>query len=747
MQTITRFRSACLIITLIALTSPARAQMAANIIIPQSRAFAVHRQPVVKINQITVGVVILEQVATTTMNISLQNPSSSRLEAELIVPVPDGAVVRGFTFQGAAQEPTAQLLPKDQAHKIYDSIVTKIKDPALLEFIGYNLIRSSVFPVQANGTQKVRLTYEHLLPAEGNRIDYLLPRSESLEYTVPWKINVKIKNKTHISTVYSPTHKLDIKRTSPNSISLKVVSCSATAPGPFRLSYLLEKNGVTASLLTYPDPGSDGGYFLLLAGLPAKPLHLDDMPTIKREIILVIDRSGSMRGQKIKQAKEAALQILDGIDEGEAFNIISYNDQINKLADIPLLTNQTTVKQATDYINSLKATGGTNLHDALLETLSMPPAENMLPLVLFLTDGLPTVGQTSEVAIRNLALKSNPHQRRVFTFGVGYNVNAPLLEKIASQTKATATFVLPDQDVEVKVAHVFKGLQGPVLTDAKLETKPRKNLVRTHDVLPAQIPDLYRDDQLIVLGKYTGTQPLVFKLSGKYLGQTRTFRFSFELNNASTKNAFVPRLWASRKIAILVDAIRQLGADNTSAPNSTDPKVKELVDEIVKLSTDFGILTEYTAFLAKEGTDLSNRDLVLTEANNNFIARAMNTRSGIAGVNQSINNDSQMRQQTLNMSNSFYDPNMNRVSITNVQQINDLAFYQRKGRWVDSRIVNREKNIKPAKTIQFGSDEFRQLAQRLAGQDRQGSISLRGDILMVVDNETILIKGPASTAF
>ncbi|MBL7223589.1 MAG: hypothetical protein ISS72_07040, partial [Candidatus Brocadiae bacterium] len=288
--------------------------LASNIIVPQARAYSsVRREAPVEITAVKAGVVILEQAATTTMDIDLKNPGSTRQEAELIVPVPDGAVVRGFTFQGAAKEAVAQVLPKAEARKTYDAIVAKVRDPALLEFIGYNLVRSSVFPVPARGTQRVRLTYEHLLSADGSRIDYTLPRSESLDYKVPWDVSVRIKSKTAISTVYSPTHELEKKRLSKSVISARIAAKARTEPGPFRLSYLLGRDGVTASLLAYPDPKTGGGYFLLLAGLPATPRIKGDAPTIKREVTLVLDRSGSMNGEKLEQAREASLQVLAGL--------------------------------------------------------------------------------------------------------------------------------------------------------------------------------------------------------------------------------------------------------------------------------------------------------------------------------------------------------------------------------------------------------------------------------------------------
>ena len=735
---------------------------ASNVIIPQARAYSFSRssvvrverprRPAIEITGVTVGVVIVEQAATTTMDINLKNPGGSRQEAELVVPVPEGAVVRAFTFQGAGKEPSAKLLPKDVARKTYDSIVAKIRDPALLEFVGYNLIRSSVFPVPPRGTQKVRLTYENLLAADGNRVDYDLPRSESLDYKVPWKVSVRVKSKTRVATVYSPSHKIETRRVGKSIVSARIAADATTEPGPFKLSYLLEREGVTASLMAYPDPKIGGGYFLLLAGLPSAPTKKDGAPAIKREVTLVLDRSGSMNGEKIEQAREAALQVLAALAEGEAFNIIAYSTQVDSFAGAPVVKSAETIQAARAYLKSMRAGGGTNIHDALLEALRQKPTKGMLPVVLFLTDGLPTVGQTSEVAIRNVATKDNPHERRIFSFGVGLDVNTPLLDKIALDTRATSTYVLPKEDVEVKVEGAFKRLAGPVLASPSYrlvgpDGKPAPG--RVNHVLPGRLPDLFEGDQLTVLGQYLGEKPLDFRVEGNYLGKKRTFKFTFALDKATTKNAFVPRLWASRKIAVLIDAIRDLGGHGnpaTIATPATDPRLKELVDEIVRLSTEFGILTEYTAFLAREGTNLGDRDRVLLEANRNFIGRAMNTRFGLGSYNQSYNNDLQRRPFALNRNNAFYDEQMNRVVISSVQQISDRAFYRRGNRWVDSRIVQKEQTLKPKRTIEFGSEAFRKLAERLAKQGRQGCIALQGDILLVVEGEALLVKGPSPVA-
>jgi len=726
--------------------------LASNILMPQSRrnSFAPQHQGKIEITKVSVLVDILETTAITTIEIEMRNTSRRRQEAELIMPVPDGAVVRGFAYDGPGGEITAKVLPKEQAKRIYQQLVSKIRDPALVEFIGYNLIRSSVFPVEPRGSQKIRLTYEHLLEVDGNRVDYFLPRTESLQYDVPWDIKVTIKSKRPIATVYSPTHKLvGMKQLDLKSMAEKkgpvVVTVEntngITEPGPFRLSYLFQENGVTASMFTYPDAKVGGGYFLLLAGLPVDVDTDGDEPAIKRELTIVIDRSGSMRNEKIVQVKEAALQIIAGLKNGEAFNVCIYNNTTQWFSKKPVIKTSETEEAAKKYIEGVTATGGTNIYAALEEALAQEPVKGMLPIVLFLTDGLPTVGNTSEVDIRNLAAKSNPHKRRVFTFGVGVDVNAPLLEKIADITRAKAEFVLPKEDVEVKIGRVFARLTGPVLADVEMDMVKANGeaaLGRTRDILPEKLPDMFEGDQLVLLGQYVGTKPVTFKIHGNYLGKKRTFEFAFDFDKANLRNGFVPRLWASRKIAQLIDDVRQMGAEPGSSTNN--PKAKELIDEIVRLSTEFGILTEYTAFLASEGTNLGASGEVMHHAHDRLEERAMNARSGYGGVNQSLNLMSQKAQSQLNISNSFINEDMKRVSIANVQQINDRAYYQRRGRWVDSNVVKNESTVKPSRVIEFGSPEFMALAEKLAKANRQGSIALRGDILLMVDGETVLVR-------
>ncbi len=734
---------------------------ASNIIIPQSRAYALrpHAQQI-QISEVNADVRIMQQVATTTLDIGLTNPSRQQQEAEMLIPVPDGAVLRGFVFAGSAAEPTAKLLPKAEAISIYRSIVAKLRDPALLEFAGYNLVRSSVFPVPAGGNQRVRLIYENVLKADGNRVDYVLPRSESFDATsTPWKISVRILSKSALSAVYSPSHQINTDRPTSEQAVVRVAGENRLEPGPFRLSYLVDAGSLTASLLAYPDPRIGGGYFLLLAGVPATSQSASQK--IKREVTLVVDRSGSMQGEKIQQARAAALQVVEGLDEGEAFNIIDYSDSVARFAERPVIKDRNTIAQARAYITRLKADGGTNIHDALVEAMRQPPTDQMLPLTVFLTDGQPTVGETRESAIKNAAVAANSHKRRIFTFGVGFDVNAPLLTSLANATRASTTFVLPNENVETKVSQVFRRLSGPVLADPQLAMLDPNGAVTTRAVretLPAVINDVFEGDQIVLLGQYQDNEPLHFRINGNYLGTPRAFDLKFDLSKATTRNAFVPRLWASRKIAQLIEAISEAGADVAAVRNGgrrsnisnhagggsqvIDPKLKELVDEIVRLSTEYGVLTEYTAFLATDGTDFSRRDLLNEQAWRSLHDNAQSVRSGQGSVTQGMNMNAQRTQANANRSNVFLTQTGQRVEITNVQQINDRTFFRRNNRWVDSNVLEKEKTTSPDQTIEFGTPEFYRLVERLVSEGRQGIMALSGEMLLSVDRRMVLVKAP-----
>lgn len=738
-----------------------------NIVVPQRRVW-IQGEPrsQIEIKSVQVSAKATGQAASTTVRMTLHNHGASQAEAHVLLPVPDGAAIGQFVLEGLGEQGIAKIMPADEARKIYNRIVASMRDPALLEFVGTSLVRSSVFPVPANGEQTVSMTYDHTLEADGDRVEYVLPRSAELMLQgAPWSFTMDVDGARPIATVYSPTH--DIATETPSATSVKVsVSPEAFSgtPGPLRVGWLrepLEAGMLASSFVAYPD-ADGGGYFMLVAGPPALPDDGDREP-VKREVTLVIDKSGSMRGEKIEQAREAAMQVISGLNEGEYFNIIAYSDTIDRLGDAAVAKTTQSEAEAIAFIKDINAVGGTNIHDALLSAVRTEPAEGVLPMVIFLTDGLPTVGVTQESAIRDAVAKANKHDRRVFGFGVGYDVNAPLLTAVSRETRGAPTFVLPQESVEAKVGQVFRRLTGPVLASPKL--KPGKP-ASVKDMLPGELPDIFEGDQLIVLGRYTDeSENLSFTLSGEGGQGERTFKMIFDPSRASVEHAFVPRLWAQRRIAQLVDAVRQAGADGKGEVSD------ELISEIVALSTRWGILTEYTSFLAIEagvevGVQMAVRggaadmegatrlDGLMRESAARPAAPAQTSvlyslesareeRTGMGAVQQDAVNQQNMQVKAV-MANRMQTAGGAQIILTGMRQVGDQTLFSRNGQWVDSSLLEavEANNANVDETIEFATKRYFELADELASENRQGVLALGRDVLLSRSGKVILVQAP-----
>lgn len=718
-----------------------------NVIVPQARRHSWRiEQPRVELATAGATVAIDDQLATTTLELALRNTASVPQEAALLIPVPEGATIRSFQYDGTGPEPTAKILPKEDARRLYDSIVSKQKDPGLLEFAGLNVIKSSVFPIPANTTQSVRIVYEQVLSADAGRLDYVLPRSESLGASgATWTMKGTIKHARGVASVYSPSH--DLSSEIKNGVATFSVSdASARAGGALRLSVMAapaEAGSIAASVFAYPDPtlGENSGYFMLIMSPPGSASRGAGETALKRDLTIVIDRSGSMRGEKMQQAKDAAVNILQGLEDGESFSIIDYSDSLASFAPSPTKMNAKTRGEGIAYVKSLEANGGTNIHDAVLEALRPAPAEGSLPLVLFLTDGLPTVGETRETAIREAAEKANAHKRRLFTFGVGYDVNSPLLSNLARVSRGAPTFVMPSENVEQKVSQVFRRLQGPVLASPVLTAlrggEPDTRMIR--EVLPGALGDVFEGDQVIVVGQYFGTDRLTLRLSGERAGGSGSFDVNVSLKDASARQSFVPRTWATRKIAALIAQVRDAQAGGDISDPASNPKTKELVDEIVRLSLRWGIMTEYTSFIATEpSVALNDHATIRRMALDNLAERAV-VRAGAASVNQEANLGGMAAAPMVSGTQLYLDKDMKEVEITTVQMVGDQTFYRRGARWVDQRVQAKEADPVD-ETIDVGTARFAEVLETLREQNLLGVLALEGEVEVQMGVKRVLIR-------
>lgn len=723
------------------------------------------------VNAVDVDVRITDAVATTEMKITVQNHGTSRSQAQLVLPVPAGATISTFGIDGIGDEPTAQLLPRAEATRRYHEIVRSMTDPGLLEFVGNAMIQSSVFPVEPGGQRTMTIVYEQSLEAHGGRVEYVLPRSASMASNhIGWTIDIEVQSRGAMGPVFSPSHPIVTKPVTDTLARVGVPVLSE--PGAFRL-YAVLGSGEQATTLLYPDADDpDSGYFMFVADAPtiADQQAAGLVDRIRREITIVIDRSGSMNGEKIVQARESAKQIVLGMSMGEFVRVIDYADDVRSFSDKAVELTPESVEQLVAYIDNIQSRGGTNLHGALMESLRAEATPDSLPMVLFLTDGLATIGTTDESSIRKDAQGANASDRRVFTFGVGYDVNAPLLDGIAMDTRADSTFVLPGEDVEMKVGQVFDKLDGPVMIDpqfgATYETYTSPNAVVLSMVEPRELSDLFSGSRVVVLGRYEDMRddPAYMWISPG-LGNTPlpgdVISAEFKLAHATMQHAFVARLWAQERINALLKEIRLASADGT-------PPNQELVDEIVRLSLEHGIMSEYTAFLADETMDLARASSFSgTIQVVDGMVESNQTRSGQAAVAQSQNRKNQdsdsvamivqqaeaeqgdayeyagAKVQLLGQitSNTYYDANMRQISVQTVQRGLQGTIYRKNNQWVDANL-GEAAGEEPDQTVEFDTEAYWALLDDLAAQNRQWILGNRGDIYLLNHGQRVLVKNP-----
>ncbi len=688
---------------------------------------------------------IVDQIATTVFEIDFVSHSRSSQEATLLIPVPGNATVTGFTFEGKSAEPTARVLRREDARREYDAIVARERDPALLEWAGWNLLRTSVFPVPAGGTQRVRVSWEELLEGRGDRLDYVLPRSDLAQNGPAWQVRISVRSATTLAAVYSPTHELRTTARTDRSANLVATDKGAAATGALRLA-VVRAASPSATVLTYPDPASGGGWFLMLAAAPPT----NDANALPRDLVIVLDRSGSMSGAPLEQAKAAAARIVAGMRDGERVNVIDFSNGISRFANAPVVLAASSRGAINDYIAQLRPAGGTNIHDALLEALRQPSAAGTVPLCLFVTDGLPTIGRTLERDIRELAQKRNATKRRIFTIGLGPDVNVPLLDRIADGSHALATYVVAGDDLTQRVAEVVERLGPPVIAEPALLVEANDGSSapgRVADLQPGTLPDLFGGSTLIVLGQYRGEAPFRLAVAGVAADGKRRLQVDVDPKLASAANAFVLRLWASRRSAQLVDAVRQLGADapNQPLPIDRDPRLKELVTEIVRPSTTWGILTEYTSMLALEGSRFNDWHALESACADTLNGRAVAQRSGAEAVSQGINWNRQKIESNLAGTKGYVDSTLAQVETQNLAQCGTANLWRSGNRWTDAQLAG-QTAPQIDEEVCFGSERHRQLVWELVEEQRQSAVALAGEVLLRHRGKNILVRNVAAGA-
>lgn len=531
-----------------------------------------------------VDVALEDQVAVTRVQQTFRNHTDRRLEATHVFPVPAGASVREFAMWVDGQRVKGELLQADKARQMYTSIVRQTKNPALLDYVGSDLLSLKIFPVPPGGDQQVEVSFTAVAKKELDLVEYVYPlktdraAASTLE---KFRIELKVKSQQAIGAIYSPTHDIAIHQANDHQAKIIYEEDAAALDRDFQLFYTSSGQDVELTALEHRPVSDEDGYVMLLLSPRAE---LSKGQKVPRDIVFVVDTSGSMmQDKKMEQARAALCHCLGGLQEDDRFALIQFGTTVNRYRDGLVPATDEQLARAKGWVAGLYAGGGTAIHAALSSALEMrsDDGERMFTVVFF-TDGQPTIGETDPDKILSDIVGNKSANTRIFSFGVGDDLNAVFLDQLAEKTRAVNRFVRPGENLEAKVASFFGKINHPVLANLKLTSSDE---VRLTEIYPPQLPDLFHGDQLVVLARYQGSGRAELKLGGQIGVHKKQFTYDVEFATRADGKPFVEEIWARRKVGYLLDQIRVNG------------EAEELVDEVVRLAKAYGITTPYTSYL------------------------------------------------------------------------------------------------------------------------------------------------------
>ena len=536
----------------------------------------------------TVHVRIDENVATTTMEQSFQNLSGQNLEVRVMIPLPNGASVNASSLSMGNTMVEGQLHNAQEAQSIYESIVVRRKDPSLLRFAGENMYEARIFPVAPNEEKKFKFSYTQVLTTDGGLYDlrHILAGSQLYQHGVEnFNLDVQIHSKNAIGPVYSPSHKVVVDRPDENTASIKLSGTNINSDQDFRLLFAPATNDVAMKLLTHRGSDGEDGYFMLVGRADSQ---LQNVKVIPKEIVFVLDISGSMQGEKMDQARNAIKFCLNSLNEHDRFNFISFSTDVSVFANNLLPATKENIKKAVANVEQLEASGGTNIDGALRAAFAndFTDGGTTAKTIVFMTDGLPTVGTTDPESILQTVQTSNKKNKiRFINFGVGNDVNTRFMDILAANNDGATTYVAPREDIEVKVSDFYNKIRNPFMTDVTVEYGDNG---KANSIYPRKLNALYRGTEFLLVGRFHGSGVGHITLTGNVAGEQKQIHLDVNWPSREVDNAYLPRVWAMRKIGHLMEDLRLHGSN------------PEIVNELVALATRHGIVTPYTSQLVVE---------------------------------------------------------------------------------------------------------------------------------------------------
>ena len=540
-----------------------------------------------------VSVEVKDQLARTHIEQVFVSNVDRPLEATYVFPIPDGVAVSEFAMWMNGKKVVGEVLEAGKARSIYEGIVARMRDPGLLEYAGQRLLRARVFPIPPRGEQKIEIEYGELTKIEGGIGRYTYPLAtggKSTRVQDALALKLAISSKVDLKSIYSPTHKISVDRKDDRHAIVGFEEDGALLDRDFDLFYTVSDKDVGLNLLTFKDDADEDGYFVVMM---APKTEVSTSEILPKDVVFVFDSSGSMDGAKMEKAQEALRYVLGTLNEKDRFNIVRFSTGTETYAGSLQKVSKAEIEKARKFVAEMVAAGGTAIDEALTEAFKMlDPKEGRPAMVVFMTDGEPTIGETDPDAILRNAQKNAPEGVRLFSFGVGTELNAVLLDRLSAALEGTPEYATADEEIEVKISSFAEKINSPIMTDLSIDF----GKMHVYDVYPRNIPDLFKGGQVTVFGRYKSKGAAAVTLAGTLQGKSRKIvyegTFTGKEGDDGDATSFIPRLWATRKVGYLLDEIRSKG------------EKPELRDEVISLAREWGIMTPYTSYLVVEDEPL-----------------------------------------------------------------------------------------------------------------------------------------------
>jgi Ca-activated chloride channel homolog len=657
-------------------------------------------------------------MAVTTVEQTFENGTGQRLEGDYFFPLPKNAVIKEFRMEMNGEMVKAEMLDAQKARQIYEDIVRQMKDPALLEFSDQGMLRMRIFPIEPNSTKEIKLVFAHYMPIDNGTYEYVYPlnalkyNSHPIEDVV---MNVDIKANEKIRNVYSPTHLVDVVHSSDFKAKASMELGQDEMPSQFKLYYSTSSSLLGMSMFQFKEKNEDGFFIADIS-----PGFIDQHKVVSKDVTFIMDISGSMRGDKIIQARNTLTKCVEQLNPGDKFEIITFGTEAYQLFGKRTIVDETSKKKAFEFINRIEPLGGTNM-DAAFGLAMQEKVDPTRPSnIIFITDGRPTIGEYDETKLLKKISTTNAKNHRIFTFGVGEDLNIKLLDLIAADGRGLRSYISEGDDISKTVTSFFSKISAPVLSDVKISFADAPN---EYQVFPKTCPDIFYGSSLTISGRFRNPGATKLIVEGMLNGVPQKFEYDVAFKEESSEQEFVPAIWASRRVGDLLDQIRLTGEN------------EEIKDEIVTLSRRYGIITPYTSYLilederahasvrggnVDENTTIFNPNAVNTggtamqkeyddlKKDNGYGAQEKSEEIQQLNTSSNISDTKLANKRMKVMEGEANDKPQNIVRDNTIA--NGRAMYQTDSMMVDADVMLDDNSKLKRKEIKFASEEYFNLA-------------------------------------